>query len=124
MSQLDEFQEHARRAFDFLREYGFLLEGGNSAAGETYLRFVRDDIVVTANYQPGDGSWVTLSFPGRGVRTSLQKVARQLQVSDVAALRGGTLREQVERDAKLLRACIEAYGRGGDAGVYPNQADT
>jgi hypothetical protein len=46
MNKLDEFQEHARRAFAFLHDYGFILDGSGVGAGEAYLRFVREDLVV------------------------------------------------------------------------------
>jgi hypothetical protein len=113
MNKLDGFQDQARGAFAFLHDYGFILERSGAGEGEAYLRFVREDIVVDVNYQLGDEPWVALSFPRRGERKSLKKMAQQLQVTNGVAGSNETLRQQIDRNAALLRACMEAY-RDGD----------
>lgn len=108
MSKLDDFQEQASRAFAFLDEYGFARDRHNTEGAESYIRFDRGDMVVTVNYQLGDEPWVTVSFPDRGQRTSLTKLARELGISRAGRGIAATLQEQVNRDATLLRTYLEA----------------
>ena len=107
MSKLEEFQERASDAFAFLsHEYGFTCEQRNSQAAESYRRYERKDMIVTVNYALGDEVWVAVSFPARGQRTSLKKLARDSAIV-ADAPEGGTLREQVERAAAQLRAYLD-----------------
>ena len=107
MSKLDEFQDAASLAFAFLSDqYGFTCDGPNTQAAESYLSYGRPDLVVTVNYELGDEPWVTLAFPDRGQRTSLNTLARDAGVV-LEDRKGATLREQVFRNAALLRLLLE-----------------